>query len=166
MTVEQAQEAQPRYIGFVRHTFPRCFTCGPDRAAGEGLRIFPGAVGRDGVVAAVWDPDPAFADAAGAFDLRVLWAALDCPSGVAVIAQTRRPVVLGRLAVVRHAPVLAGRRHVVVGWPRQGHGRRSLPAGSALLDEDGQVVAQAEAVWVSVNVPVHETGAQGTSTIG
>jgi hypothetical protein len=138
VTVEQAQEAQSRYIGFKQHVFPRCFTCGPERAVGDGLRIFPGAIGRDGVVAAVWDPDPALADGNAAVDPVTLWAALDCPSGVAVIAQSGRPAVLGRLAVVRHAPVLAGRRHVVVGWPREGAGRRSLPAGSALLAEDGE----------------------------
>ncbi|MDP9444761.1 MAG: hypothetical protein M3P83_10640 [Actinomycetota bacterium] len=165
-TVEQAQEAQSRHIGFVRHTFPRCFTCGPERAPGDGLRIFPGSVGDDGVVAAVWEPDPAFADADGAVDPVMLWAALDCPSGIAVIAKSDRPAVLGRLAVVRHAPVLAGRRHVVVGWPRQGAGRRALPAGSALLGEDGEVVAQAEAVWVSVDVPMHDAGAQRTAITG
>jgi hypothetical protein len=164
-TVEQAQEAQSRYTGFVRHPFPRCFTCGPERLPGDGLRIFPGSVGDDGVVAAVWEPVPAFADDAdGAVDPVTLWAALDCPSGIAVIAERDRSAVLGRLAVVQCAPVLIGRRYVVLGWPRQGAGRRSLPAGSALLAEDGEVVAQAEAVWVSVDVPMHDTSAQRTAT--
>ncbi len=95
-TVEQAQEAQSRYTGFVRHPFPRCFTCGPERAPGDGLPIFPGPVGDDGVVATVWEPDPAFADAAGAVDPVTLWAALDCPSGIAVIAKSDRPAVLCR----------------------------------------------------------------------
>ncbi len=44
VSVEQAQEAQARYLGFERHPFPRCFTCGPERPPGDGLRIFPGAV--------------------------------------------------------------------------------------------------------------------------
>lgn len=157
VTVEEAEQAQQRYRGFVSHAFPRCFTCGPERAPGDGLRIFPGSLGRDAVVAAVWEPDPALAGEDGAVEPVVLWAALDCPSGMAVIEQTGKPAVLGKLAVVRHAPVVAGSRYVVVGWPREGAGRRSLPAGSALLDEEGAVVAQAEAVWVSVDVPVHDT---------
>jgi hypothetical protein len=165
-TVEQAREAQSRYIGFTRHAFPRCFTCGPERAPGDGLRIFPGSVNDEGVVAAVWEPDPTFADADGAVDPVTLWAALDCPSGIAVMAKSDKPAVLGRLAVVRHGPVLAGQRYVVVGWPRQGAGRRSLPAGSALIDEAGEVVAQAEAVWVSVDVPMHDTGQQRTASTG
>lgn len=156
VTSEEAADAQQRYIGFASHAFPRCFTCGPERAPGDGLRIFPGATGRDGVVAAVWTPPDGLAGEDGAVDPAVLWAALDCPSGIAVIAQSGKAAVLGRLAVVRHGAVRAGRRYVVVGWPRDGAGRRSLPAGSALLDEDGGVVAQAEAVWVSVDVPVHE----------
>ena len=158
VTVEEAEQAQQRYSGFVSHAFPRCFTCGPERAPGDGLRIFPGSVGRDGLVAAVWEPPAGLADDSGVVAPVVLWAALDCPSGMAVIEQTRTPAVLGKLAVVRHAPVLAGRRYVVVGWPREGAGRRSLPAASALLDEDSGVVAQADAVWVSVDVPVHDTG--------
>lgn len=160
VTVEQAAAAQERYIGFVEHAVPRCFTCGPKRAAGDGLRIFPGAVGRDGVVAALWEPDPRLTGEDGAVDPVVLWAALDCPSGIAVVEQTGQPAVLGKLAVVRHAPVMVGTRYVVVGWPREGAGRRSRPAGSALLDEHGDVVAQAEAVWVSVDVPVHDTAAE------
>jgi hypothetical protein len=157
----QKREAQSRYIGFVQHAFPRCFTCGPERLAGDGLRIFPGSAGDDGVVAAVWEPDPSLAGTEGAVDAATLWAALDCPSGIAVIAASGKPAVLGRMGVVRHAPVVAGRPHVVVGWPRQGAGRRSLPAGSALFTESGELVAQAEAVWVSVAVPFHDTAAAG-----
>ena len=155
VTPEDAADAARRYTGFVSHPFPRCFTCGPERASGDGLRIFPGLV-TDSVVAAVWEPHEGLADADGAVDPVVLWAALDCPSGVAVIEQTGEPAVLGRLAVVRHSVVRAGRRYVVVGWPLEGAGRRSHPAGSALLDEGGGVVAQAEAVWISVDVQVRE----------
>lgn len=155
VTVEEAEQAQQRYQGFVAHAFPRCFTCGPDRAPGDGLRIFAGSVGRDGVVAAVWEPSPELADDSGVVDPVVLWAALDCPSGTAVIEQSGKPAVLGKLAVVRRAPVVAGRRYVVVGWPREGAGRRSRPAASALLDQEGAVAAQADAVWVTVDAPVH-----------
>lgn len=153
-----AAAAQERYFGFVSHAFPRCFTCGPERAPGDGLRIFPGSVGDDGVVATLWEPHPALAGADGALDPLLVWAALDCPSGIAVIEQSGRPAVLGRMTAQLHRPVSTDRRYVVLGWPRAGAGRRSLPAASALLDEAGELVARAEAVWVSVDVPVHETG--------
>jgi hypothetical protein len=38
----EAQEATARYPLYQGHPFPTCFTCGPDRAPGDGLRIFPG----------------------------------------------------------------------------------------------------------------------------
>ena len=78
------------YPGLRSHPFPTCFACGPDRAEGDGLRIFPGpvtpTVGRR-------DPGRAHLDAAperrrGLPHLRrrtrrapaspVTWAALDC----------------------------------------------------------------------------------------
>lgn len=152
----EAEHAQTRYFGFVEHAFPRCFTCGPERAEGSGLQIYPGAVGRDGVVACIWEPHPAFVGPDGTVDPVVVWAALDCPSGIAVIEQSGKPAVLGRFAAQLHGPVQGGRRYVVVGWPREGAGRRSLPAASAILDGD-RVVARAEAVWVSVDVPLHST---------
>ena len=158
VSVAEAAAAQERYFGFVSHAFPRCFTCGPERAVGDGLRIFPGSIGRDGVVATVWEPHPALSGADGVLDPVVVWEALDCPSGIAVIEPSGRPAVLGRLTAQLLQPVRTERRYVVLGWPREGAGRRSLPAASAILDEAGELVARAEAVWVSVDVPVHETG--------
>ena len=38
----EASEAMERFAGFTSHPFPTCFSCGPDRAEGDGLRIFPG----------------------------------------------------------------------------------------------------------------------------
>ena len=43
-TPAEAEAAVPRYAGFIRHFFPGCFVCGPERAAGDGLRLFPGRV--------------------------------------------------------------------------------------------------------------------------
>ena len=48
------------YPGLGNHPFPTCFACGPDRAEGDGLRIFPGPVGGAsgdrGYVASLWVP--------------------------------------------------------------------------------------------------------------
>ena len=43
--LEVAVEAARHYAGFESHPFPGCFVCGPERAPGDGLRIFPGAAG-------------------------------------------------------------------------------------------------------------------------
>src|SRR5262245_11781198 len=41
---DDAVRASRHYLGFTRHVFPTCFVCGPKRAPGDGLRIFPGRV--------------------------------------------------------------------------------------------------------------------------
>jgi hypothetical protein len=60
--------------------YPSCFTCGPDREAGDGLRLFMGqAPGRAGMLVASWTPDERLA---GGSELpsELIWAALDCPT--------------------------------------------------------------------------------------
>jgi hypothetical protein len=42
--LEAAQVASRGYAGFDEHPFPTCWTCGPDRHEGDGLRIFTGPV--------------------------------------------------------------------------------------------------------------------------
>ena len=65
------------------HPFPACFVCGPDRAPGDGLRIFPGPLADRPLWAAPWTPDPSVTDVGGRVRPEVVWAALDCPSGIA-----------------------------------------------------------------------------------
>ena len=60
-----ARAAEASYAGWASHPFTTCFTCGPDRAEGDGLRIFPGPVDDlDGEVrvAAAWTPHPSTAE--------------------------------------------------------------------------------------------------------
>ncbi len=133
------------------HPSPGCFTCGPQRGEGDGLRIFPGPVdGRD-IVAAPWTPDPSLADDDGRVRPEFVWAALDCPGGFAVGFPDPRSV-LGRLAVKVMGPVRRDERYVVVGWPVGGEGRK-LYAGSALFSQDGTVHAIASATWVKIDTP-------------
>src|SRR5690349_11255549 len=40
--LDQAQQAASISPAFANHPFPTCFTCGPEREVGDGLRIFPG----------------------------------------------------------------------------------------------------------------------------
>jgi hypothetical protein len=56
-----AELASQSFVGFEHHLFPTCFVCGTDRAPGEGLRIFAGAVSGNDLVAAVWTPDRSLA---------------------------------------------------------------------------------------------------------
>ena len=150
VSFDQAALAAREYPGLRDHVFPRCFACGPDRAIGDGLRIFPGPVpGRD-LVAAPWVPDPSLTDSRGDVRAEFLWAALDCPSGWApLIAAGAIPMLLGELAARLVDPVRAGERCVVMGWPLGGEGRKH-GAGAAILGENGALRAQARATWIAI----------------
>jgi hypothetical protein len=145
-----ATEAAARYYGLAEHAFPTCFVCGPGRAPGDGLRIFAGEVAGDGLVASPWKPDPGLADARGVVRPEFVWAALDCPGAWAWLAELDRPLVLGRLAVVIDAQVLAGRPHIVGGW-RLGRDGRKHFSGTAIWAADGTLCARGRATWIEVD---------------
>lgn len=145
----EAEQAAKSYPLFENHPFPTCFVCGPDRAEGDGLRIFPGPIdGRD-IVAAPWTPDSSLADDSGSVRPEIVWAALDCPSGFAFIGPDN-VVVLGRFAAKVVEPVACRQPYVVTGWPLGGEGRR-LYGGSALFSPDGTLHAVASATWVKID---------------
>jgi hypothetical protein len=146
VTFEDAEEASARYPAFDNHVFPTCFVCGPQRADGDGLRIFPGAVTGRPIVAAPWTPDASVCEN-GVARAEIVWAALDCPSGFAALDFSKEKAVLGRFAARLLGPVREGGRYVVAGWPL-GEERHKRFAGSALFAEDGTLVACARATWV------------------
>jgi hypothetical protein len=131
-----------------RHPYATCFTCGPAREPGDGLRIFPGSGTRPGVVAWTWRP--ADAGIADPVPLPVLWAALDCLGGMAWIEHEGiGAAVLGRLAVrVLRAPA-ADEEVVATGW-QAGRDGRKLAAGTALRGPDGEVLAMGRATWIEL----------------
>ena len=141
-SMEAAAESEKGYRGHQSHPFPSCFTCGPDREEGEGLRIFAGPVAdRAGTVAATWTP----------YDVSVpiTWAALDCP-GAWSSDVDERPMVLGTISVrIDHLPV-TGEHYVLVGEERGREGRKTFTAAS-LYDYDGGLRATAEHVWITVD---------------
>jgi hypothetical protein len=154
---EVAAEAMSRYPGLRNHPFPTCFACGPDRAAGDGLRIFPGPVGGDrGHVASVWMPSPGHAEASDLLDgvercgFGTTWAVLDCVGGWSDDLEGR-PSVLGRMTARVDAWPVVGEPHVVVGRHLATEGRKSLTA-STLYDADGRVVATARHTWIQVDL--------------
>jgi len=147
--VGDAELAAREYPGFRDHAFPGCFGCGPARAPGDGLRIFPGPVtGRD-LVAAPWVPDASLAGSGGDVRPEFLWAALDCPSGwAAIVAGAATPILLGELAARVVEPVRAGERCVVLGWTLGGEGRKHW-AAAAILDAKASPRAVARATWIA-----------------
>jgi hypothetical protein len=155
-----AEAAMGDYPGHRRHPFPECFACGPARAPGDGLRIFPGPVpGRPDTVASVWVPHPSLAESGDVVDAGVervgvatTWAALDCVGGWSEDLEGR-PCVLGRMTARLDALPVVGEPHVAVGHRTGVEGRKTFTA-STLYDSDGRVVATAEHVWVAVDPAV------------
>ena len=146
----QAQAATGAYLGFSRHPFPRCFVCGPERAAGDGLRIFPGRVGSDGLVASPWIPDASLIDGSDAVGPEFVWAALDCTSGFATLPIAEdKAIVLGELSARIDGSVLPHEKCVLVGWPLHIDGRKRY-AGAAVFGSSGELVALGRATWIEV----------------
>lgn len=134
-----AVAAAAAYPGFQEHPFPRCYVCGPERAAGDGLRIFPGPL-PDGRTAAPWSV-PVDRTAA------TVWAALDCPGGWAIIAPGR-PYVLGRMTATVHALPPPGQQCVVMGAVLGTEGRKAQ-VHTALYD-GSRLLAQASSTWIAI----------------
>jgi hypothetical protein len=143
------------------HPMPVCFVCGPARAQGDGLRIFPGPLTRQSrensaVLAATWIPDPSLAAEDGLVAPEFLWSALDCPSGYAcgydpVRAQfDGTPLLLGRMSARIEARPRPGERCVITAWPTGRDGRKRL-AEAAAYGEDGTLLAVARATWIAVD---------------
>jgi len=136
------------YVGFKDHVFPGCFVCGPQRIAGDGLRIFAGPLAEGRRVAGPWVPDGTLADGRGVIRPEFLWAALDCP-GYFATPMAGRLALLGELAARVERPLRAGEPCVVFGWERSSEGRKHF-AGTAVIGPDGDVVARAAATWIAV----------------
>jgi hypothetical protein len=146
--------------------FPDCFVCGMGRGPGDGLRIFPGPLAGRPLWAAPWTPDPSVTDAGGRARPEVVWAALDCPSGIAAAEAAGlardTAILLGRMTASLAALPAAGDQCLVIAWPGGRDGRKLL-ARSALLGAGGKVLAAARAVWLTVPRPVPALAAEGVS---
>jgi len=161
----RAVAGQSRY--YTDPVFPACFVCGMDRRPGDGLRIFPGPVAGRALWAAPWTPDLSVASADRSIRPEVVWAALDCPSGLAAaeaagLAQDTI-ILLGQMTVSPAGLPLAGDPCRVIAWP-SGRDGRKLIAGSALLGPGDEVLAAARAVWVTVPRPALALTAEGASS--
>lgn len=137
------------------HVLPHCFVCGPNRAAGDGLRIFadwlkdPSGIENPNpfpVVAAPWQPTPDLADSTGRIAPEYLWAALDCPGAFAI---DKEPILLGRMSAKIIARPTTDAPNIVVAWAK-GQDRRKHFAGSALFSEAGDLLAFSDQTWIEI----------------
>jgi hypothetical protein len=146
---ERALELSAFYVGHREHNFPGCFTCGPARAPGDGLRVFAGREHPGDPVAAPWVPAPSVGDADGWALAQACWAAIDCPGYFAAAPADHPPALLGRMTGEVTDRVRVGERCVVLGFALGAEGRK-LFAGTALFGEDGRRVARARQTWIRI----------------
>jgi hypothetical protein len=153
--VAGAEDAGHRLIhDELGHLYPGCFTCGPDREPGDGLRLFMGRTSADSdVLASAWTPDPSLAESGDAIPTEMVWAALDCPSIWAVGEFPEGGFnVLARQRVESLAPVPVGEPSIVTSWPIEHDGRKHL-TGVAIHDADGRLLACGESLLIEVPRP-------------
>jgi hypothetical protein len=135
-----------------KHPFRSCFTCGPDRDPGDGLRIFVKRLPGQSILADQWIPDESLADDDGAVRPEIVWAALDCPGGWAVFNRIPGGVaVLGRMTAHIERVPRVGEKCVVVATSDWREGRK-IGALSALYTADGELLGAARAVWIDSTV--------------
>jgi hypothetical protein len=145
----EAQTASKSYIGFQRHLAPHCFVCGPQRAEGDGLRIFPGRTADDAVFAAPWVPHASLDDGSGRVASEFLWAALDCAGAFAVTPAEMQPIILGELCARLDGRIAISEPCVVAAWAIGVDGRKRF-AGTVLYSAAGVAVAVARATWIEI----------------
>ena len=151
-SMRAARAAAERFLGHTQSVHPTCFTCAPDRREGDGLRVFVGQVeGRPaGQVAGVWTPHMDFGDAQGLVPAEVIWAALDCPGFFAWVAKEgRHGALLGTMTCEIRKRPRAGEEAIVMAWPLARAGRKET-AGVALFAMNGELMARAHQVWITL----------------
>jgi hypothetical protein len=138
----EAEAAGATYEGLRSHPFPTCFACGTQRDPTDGLRLQTGLLPHHQTLrAAAWTPRESAPE--------LVWAALDCPGGWASgIAE--REIVLATMTASIVALPEVGEPHVVMAWPRGQDGRKHY-SETCLYATGGRLLAQADAVWISVD---------------
>lgn len=146
---EELEAAAMSFPGPSGHPIPSCFVCGTERAAGDGLCIYPGESPHRDVAIAEWTPDEEFADEHGRVAERFIWAALDCPSYFG-LCEPRPLALLARLSASIERPISPGERLRITGWEISREGRKHHSA-TVIHDEAGEAVAKARALWIEVD---------------
>jgi hypothetical protein len=144
---ERAVELSRHYCGHRRHHFPGCFVCGPARAAGDGLRIFPGNERVGELVAAPFIPDASLSEGGATLAPEFAWAALDCAGYFASAAPDYPIALLGRMTAELLTPIQIGEPCVVIGWSLGRDGRK-LQAATAIFGADLSLRGRARQTWL------------------
>lgn len=152
--VVEVPDVDPATVGdglpFPDHPAHTCVICGPDHP--DGLRVFPAPVdGHPNVLATWWTPPDRAIDDTGHLREDLLWGVLDCPGALSAM-HVEQDRVFGALAGITGellAPVRAGERVLVLGFTQGGDGRKRH-TGTAVLDEDGQVLAHTSQLCILV----------------
>jgi len=137
-----------RRVDSTGHPFPLCYVCGPDRGHGDGLHLQPGEVS-PGLVATVWLPTADQTHGCGAVPLRVVTAALDCPSAFAFLGRAEAALLAAMTFEVRRLPRV-GERVVVTGSLRSARGRKAW-ATTTLATAEGETIGRAGNLWIRVD---------------
>lgn len=151
-----AASAEGYQRGLSRASWPyaKCFACGVSRT--DGLCITPSPVSdsnQGGVIVASWTPSAWLAETEGSLDglvrLEAIWAALDCPAGIAWSFQLPdgAPMVTARMSVLIMRLPRVNQEIIVMGWPIEREGRK-LYAGTALMNAEGEVLASSRQLWL------------------
>lgn len=148
--ITAGREAYIRDEG-VTLVYPYCFVCGKRRMEGDGLRIFAGPAPDSPVNADFWTPADDLAGEDGLVRAEYLWAALDCP-GAFALRMGAQPVLLGRLTAEINRRPAPGEHLIAAAWRAGAEGRKHF-SSSALYDEDRQIIAAANAIWIELNDP-------------
>jgi hypothetical protein len=148
-----AARGAEEYVTLNPDGYRECVVCGPDRDPADGLRIFAWQVpdAPKGLVAALWRLQPWLATGEGVPD-HFMWAALDCPTFWAHIAESAPAVtnaLLVRQSVIVEKHLDRDETYVVVGRPDAARGR-GLWGSGALYTADGELVAQARTMWMTL----------------
>lgn len=162
---EDAVAASNRTFDRSFHKLPMCYVCGPDRDAGDGLRIFCGPLDAadqnwSGSVASPWSPEPYMATSGTLAAPEFVWASLDCPTAFACGSPAGFPtILLGRQAVsILRQPEISERCVIVA--REIGQDGRKYRAEATLFGENADPIAHCHATWIEVPTAV-QIGAEG-----
>jgi hypothetical protein len=151
VSLEQAEAAREGSPLQQTSPYASCFVCGPERHPPQGLRVIAGPVeGRDDVIASPWQVDQDLPLEDGSVAPEIVWAALDCPSGCALMLRPEIGVaMLARMSAQLLAPVEPGATYVALGWPFN-HDRRKHLSATAIFTAGGELVATAKGLWIEL----------------
>jgi len=149
ISIDAASSASKQYIGFDQHHFGTCFVCGPERVAGDGLRIFAGDTNVPNVVAAPWIPSDDLFNDNDQLKPEFFWSAMDCPSYFALLEDKMIPMVLGKMACHIENDIHKGESIVVMAWKIKVDGRKYSSA-TVLYGADGTLKSYSQNLWIAL----------------